>query len=179
MAKPIKTTSGKTNFSRFLKPELINQVQEPAAKKVVPLKAKEKTPAKPKEVKPAKTAPKKEVRAKAEAKKTEIRRATTSAATVTLADEVADKRRDFSLTTNTYRELEEITSLFRNITGENINRSQILRSLIRVLAKKKPELKVELAKLTELNRPGNARGNEAEMVEFEEVIGEAILEALK
>jgi len=173
MAKPIKSTSG-SNFSRFLNPDLVQEVKAPTENKVLPLKkakAKKEAPkaeSKPKASKPA-PAKKPEVKAKREAPKS---------AAVTLADEVADKRRDFSLTKNTYRELEEITSLFRNITGENINRSQILRSLIRVLAKKKPELKVELAKLPELSRPGNARGNEAEMVEFEEVIGEAILEAL-
>jgi hypothetical protein len=88
-------------------------------------------------------------------------------------------KREFILTRTADETLFAAVRLFSRATGANLTNSHFLRILLKNIAYAMPALEQEVAKIGELKRPSNARGNEPVREEYEQTLAEVVHAALR
>jgi hypothetical protein len=88
-------------------------------------------------------------------------------------------KREFILTRAADETLYNAVRFVSRATGANLTNSHFLRVLLKNIAHAMPELEREIAKIGELKRPSNARGNEAQREEYEQTLAEVVHVALR
>jgi hypothetical protein len=93
--------------------------------------------------------------------------------------EIPNLKREFILTPSVDDTIQDLVRLFSKATGTSLTKSHFLRALFKAVAHAMPELEREASEIGKLERPSNARGNEAEREEYEQRLAEAVLSALR
>jgi hypothetical protein len=94
------------------------------------------------------------------------------------ASEPPTIKREFMLTPLADESLFAAVRALSKATGSTLSNSHFLRIMLKVVANAMPEIEREASRLGTLDRPSNARDNQAAREEFEQKIAEAVAAAL-